>query len=193
MIYVYIMIQLQEVYVTTAIATWLATAMLHRENKDRDSFQIKEIFQKIRHEDLIQTRDNTLMTHITVHCVANTKSWTNIHRKLYRVSTGRYRLYKDGDDYHPSREGGQSAPSADEVPANYRNLIELYHSEYNTGPKPEKPKSIDPIFTLVEEGNRVKVPSNILERLDLKPANYLAFVENASGEIVLKKARLQVD
>ena len=132
---------------STAIATWLATALLHTENKNMESFQAKEIFQKIRDEDLIQTKDNTLMAHITVHCVANTKPWPNIHRKLYRVSSGRYRLYKDGDDYHPSREGGQSAPSADEVPAKYRHLIEWYHSEYNTGPKPKKPKTVDPEST----------------------------------------------
>lgn len=184
------MIQLQ-VNMTTSIATWLATAMLHKENKDVDSFQIKEIFQKIRDENLIQTSDNTLMAHITVHCVANTKPWPNIHRKLYRVSSGRYRLYKDGDDYHPSREGGQSAPSQDEVPVEYKHLIEWYHSVYNKGTEKAKPKSSNLTFTTIEDG-KVKVPTTILERLDLKESDYLAFVENANGEIVLKKARLQV-
>ena len=181
-----------DIQMTTAVATWLATALLHTENKDRESFQAKEIFQKIRDEDLIQTHDNTLMAHITVHCVANTKPQPNTHRKLFRVSPGRYRLYKDGDDYHSLREGGQSVPSPDVVPTKYRNLIEWYNSEYNTGPKPEKPKSTDPIFTLVEEGDRVRIPTNILERLDLKQDDYLAFIENASGEIVLKKGKLQI-
>jgi len=188
------MIQL-EIHMTTAIATWLATALLHTENKDRDSFQIKEIFQKIRDEDLIQTSDNTLMAHITVHCVANTKPWPNIHRKLLRVSPGRYRLYKDGDDYHPSREGGQSAPSADEVPVKYRDLIEWYNAKYNVGTEPKKSKSAGLTVTPVEEDGRAKIPANILERIDLDPKqdDYLAFVENASGEIILKKARLQVE
>ena len=178
--------------ISTAIAVWLATTMLHQKNKDRDSFQAKEIFQKIRNENLIQTRDNTLMAHITVHCVANTKPWPSTHRKLYRVSAGRYRLYKDTDDCHPSREGGQSAPSADEVPRNHRELVEWYYKEYNTGQRLEKPKTMDLVFTPVEEGNTVRVSTDILEKLDLKQGDYLAFVENASGEIVLKKARLQV-
>ena len=178
---------------STAIAVWIATALLHRENKEKEDFQIKDIFQKVRDEDLIQTADSTIMAHITVHCVANTKPWPNKHRKLYRTLPGWYRLYKDGDDYHASREGGWTIPSPSEMPSKYRDLIEWYNAEYNAGTEPKKSKSASLIFTSVEEDGRAKIPANILERLDLKQDDYLAFVENVSGEIILKKARLQVE
>jgi len=179
---------------STAIAVWVATALLHRENKEKEDFQIKDIFQKVKDEKLISTADSTIMSHITVHCVANTKPWPNKHRKLYRTLPGWYRLYKDGDDYHTSREGGWTIPSSSEVPAKYRHLIEWYNTEYNAGAKP-KPKSTGLTVTQVEEDGKAKIPTNILEKLDLDPKqdDYLAFVENASGEIILKKARLQVE
>jgi len=117
------------------------------------------------------------------------------HRKLYRTLPGWYRLYKDGDDYHASREGGQTIPSASEIPSKYRDLIDWYNAEYNAGTEPKKSKSAGLTVTPVEEDGRAKIPANILERIDLDPKqdDYLAFVENASGEIILKKARLQVE
>ena len=178
---------------STSAAVWVATALLHRENKEKKDFHIEEIFDKVRSEKLINNADSTIRVYISVHCVANGKPNPTKHKKLFRTFPGWYRLYRDGDDYNPLRERGKSAPSPSEVPAKYRGLIEWYNAEYNVGIKSKKLKSASLTFTTVEEGNRVKVPSNILERLDLKQDDYITFIETASGEIVLKKARLQVE
>jgi len=181
-----------DISMTTSSAVWVATAMLHQENKDRDAFQPKEIFKKIRDNNLVQTKDSTIMAHITVHCVANSKPWPNTHRKLFRVSSGWYRLYKNGDEYNPQREGGASAPLQDTIPSKYRNLLDWYNTKYNTG---SKTKSTKPslTFTTLEKDGVVKLSANILSKLKLAEGDYVAFVENSIGDITLKKATMQVE
>ena len=101
---------------STSIAVWIATAVLHNENKEKDAFPVRKIFQKVRDLKLSQTADVTVLAHISTHCVANTKAWPNTHRKLFRVSTGWYRLYKPGDDFHPSRKNGHRDRSRRRAP-----------------------------------------------------------------------------
>jgi len=185
-----------EISLTTANAVWIATALLHSENDENKTFACKEIFQKVRDQNLVQTEDVTVFAHISTHCVANTKPWPNVHRKLLRVATGRYRLYKPGDDFHPSRKNGQSAPLADEVPPKYRNLIDWYHNEYckeiSSLPVSTMTHSNFPITTIEKEGT-IKIPTSVLEKLQLQDGDYLAFVESPAGGVELRKARVQLE
>ena len=41
------------------------------------------------------------------------------------------RLFKDGDDYHPYREGGKTKPRKSDIPEKYWPLLEWYDKEYN--------------------------------------------------------------
>lgn len=178
---------------STAIAIWIATALLHIQNKGRDSFHTNEIADMVRNEGLVDTSPNTIMSHITVHCVANTKPWPNTHRKLFRISPGWYRLYKDGDEYHPARRNGQSIPPIDVIPNEYRKVVEWYNLKYNIGVKPKKVESSGLQFTSVENNGFVKIPVYILDKLSLQENDLIAFVENATGNIILKKARIEVE
>ena len=185
--------QYSSLQMSTAIATWIATALLHMQNKGRDSFRTNEIVDMIRKEGLVNTSHNTLMAHITVHCVANTKPWPNVHRKLFRVSPGWYRLYKDGDEYHPARRNGQSVPPIEKIPLEYRKTVEWYNEKYNIDTKPKKVESHGLQFTSIENNGFVKIPIHILDKLSLQENDLIAFVENSDGEVVLKKARIEVE
>jgi len=178
---------------TTPNAVWIATTLLQQTHKDKDAFQPREIFKKMRELKLVQTVDVTILAHISTHCVANTKAVPATHRKLFRVSPGWYRLYKDGDEYHPTREGGISAPPPNEIPTKYRNLIEWYNQKYNIGGKEKKVKTASLLFTSLEKDGIVKLPHNILSKLKLEEGDYVAFVENSIGDITIKKAVMQVE
>jgi hypothetical protein len=44
----------------------------------------------------------------------------------------RRRLYRTGDPYHLSRDGSKTTPEPEELPTQYRNLLDWYRDEYNT-------------------------------------------------------------
>ncbi len=178
---------------TTPNAVWIATTLLQQTHKDRDAFQPREIFKKMRELKLVQTADVTLLAHISTHCVANTKAVPATHRKLFRVSPGWYRLYKNGDECDPTREGGISAPPPNEIPAKYRNLIEWYNQKYNIGGKEKNSKTPNLLFTSLEKDGMLKLPQNILSKLHLEEGDYVAFVENPIGGITLRKLKMQVE
>lgn len=116
-------------YVTAAVAVWIATATLHQENRGRDAFSIKEITDRVQKQNLHNSGMSTIKAHIYGHCVANLKANRATHRKLYKTR-GEYRLYRNGDDYHPSRNRGQAEPSTIQLPKEYHHLIKWYYDEY---------------------------------------------------------------
>jgi len=181
---------------TTANAVWITTALLHRENKDKDAFQSNEIFHKLKDLGLNKTEDVTIKAHISTHCVANTKAWPNPHRKLLRVSTGWYRLFRPGDPFDPSRENGQTAPMAEEIPSEYSKLITWYHNEYckvkSKVPQAKTPAPNYP-YTRIENDGIAKIPNSVLKKLHLQEGDFVVFVEGLKGELMLKKARLQLE
>ncbi len=117
--------------VSAAIAVWIATAMLHKEHGLHKIFSNQTIIEKVIQQKLCNVSDKTISDHVAGHCVANAPTTTSsTHRKLYRVSSGMYRLYKRGEPYHHTREHCKIAPLAFQLPDEYKELRSWYDKEY---------------------------------------------------------------
>lgn len=175
---------------------WIAVALLHTENKEKDVFQVKQIFQKAKDLGLSHAADETLMMHISLHCVANAKAQPNKHRKLFRIASGWYRLYRTDDPYDISREKGRTAPLAEEIPQEYRYLIEWYNNEYSKKQSSFVQESKDlshAMFAKIENNKILSLPDDICNFLQVDDGDYLAFIMKAKGEVLLKKARMKLE
>jgi len=162
-------------------------------NPERKEFQKKEIFEKVIELGLLNATESTLSTHISSMCVANRPAQPDTHRKLYRVANGWFRLFRPGDDYHPSRENGKIEPLSDQIPEKFHNLLSWYRDEYCKSANPQKVSIQNLPFTRIETNGLVKFPSKILKKMKLQEGDYIAFVENSNGEITLKRAKIQVE
>ena len=116
--------------VSAATAIWIATATLHQQYGIRCYFSNKDIVNQVIKQNLTSVNTSTIQMHVSSHCVANNKARPNKHRKLYRVSNGRYRLYRTGDYYNPSRAGGQAEPNIEEIPEQYKDLLKWHKDEF---------------------------------------------------------------
>ena len=63
---------------------------------------------------------------------------------LFETSKGQRRLFKPGDPFDPRRNLGRFTPRKDEMPQNYRELIDWYWNEYVGGGR----QAADPILSL---------------------------------------------
>lgn len=111
-------------------AVWIATALLHREDPEREAFEVEAIQARAREEDLVD-RPDRLEVQATVQCVANMSPNPGTHRYLYATPDGLRRLYRTGDDFHPQRADGPTVPEADELPDEHRELLDWYHEEWD--------------------------------------------------------------
>ena len=57
--------------VKVATETWIATALLHKENPDRTDFTVKEILERAQKEGIHGTLRPGVRVHAVLHCVAN--------------------------------------------------------------------------------------------------------------------------
>jgi hypothetical protein len=117
--------------VTIADEVWIATALLHREHPERQDFTVQEIRARVLKEGITGEVRAGLETHIRQHCVANLPSETNRARLLYATTTRTRRLFREGDPYDPRRAGGRVAPLAENIPEEYRFLLDWYALEYS--------------------------------------------------------------
>jgi hypothetical protein len=122
---------------------WVATALLHREHPDRPDFSKQQIRQRAHQEYPEGASRPGISQHISTHCVASKAPSPAKHRMLTRTGTGRRRLFRTGDKFHPLRSAGNVAPPRDDLPENYHYLLDWYETEYNrqatTGEPEEKP------------------------------------------------------
>src|SRR4030095_14447984 len=126
--------------ITIADEVWVSTALLHRDHPDRADFTVAEIRDRVLREGLAGELRAGVETHIREHCVANRPRDPNRARLLYATDTGRRRLFREGDEYHPGRAGGRVMPLRDNVPADYRYLLDWYAADYS--PR----SSVDPLL-----------------------------------------------
>jgi hypothetical protein len=115
---------LQQIKVADEV--WIAAALLQREYPIATDFSIEEIVERARQEGLHRPLRPGVYVHVVQHCVANRPPNPGRYRILYETSEGRRRLYREGDAYHPEREGGKFAPDARDIPAVYGELLEWY-------------------------------------------------------------------
>jgi hypothetical protein len=129
---------------------WIATALLHKEHPDRADFANEEIIERVRREGLVRPVSPGVYVHISQHCVANRRPYPNRYRILFETSPGRRRLFRDGDPYHPQREGSKTTPEREELPPEYRNLLDWYR-EWNRNTVKDRIKN-DPLLALYGSG-----------------------------------------
>lgn len=127
--------------IKVADQVWVATALLHREHPERSDFSKQEIFARAEHEDPEGARRPGISQHISTHCVASKKPNPAKHRMLTRTGTGRRRLFRTGDKFHPLRSGGNVAPSREDLPEKYHSLLDWYEQVYNRPAKDEQDPS----------------------------------------------------
>ena len=105
---------------------WIATALLHRQHPNRDDFTVREIVQQAEAKKLTgRPLRPGVQVFAYLHGVANKAPNPGRDRILVETSKGRRRLFRPGDSYHP-RRGGRAIPRADEIPAQYVELIYWY-------------------------------------------------------------------
>lgn len=105
---------------------WIAAALLHREHPERRDFTIEEIVARARREGLGGRLRRGVYVHVVQHCVANRPANPGRYRMLFEASPGRRRLFREGDAYHPSREGSKTVPETSDMPHGYAGLLSWY-------------------------------------------------------------------
>src|SRR5438067_4892570 len=104
--------------ILVADEAWVALAHLHRRFPDRDSFSAKEILESARLGKAHPELRPGLQAHINLHNVANVPANSAQYRMFYRTGAGTYRLFRPGDDFHPSRKS-KTAPKREQLPPQY--------------------------------------------------------------------------
>src|SRR5262245_12444215 len=118
------------VHVAVADEVWIATALLHQENPEREDFRAHEILERVLQENLTGTLRRGVEHHVSYHCVANKKPNPGRHRMLYATGPGTRRLFREGDAYDPGRTG-KTTPERESIPAKYGPLLDWYHNSYS--------------------------------------------------------------
>jgi hypothetical protein len=145
---------------------WIVTALLHREEPERQDFTISEIVKRAEQERIVGPVRAGFRPHVSLHCVANLPPNPGKQRMLYATGKRTRRLYRPGDDYHPLREGSDEHPSRHDLPEEYRGLLDWYESEYCKKTLPRAPA--DPFLELFGSGHEVwadEKPDDYLRRL----------------------------
>ena len=99
----------------------VATALLHREQPKLADFAVEDIVDRAQKEGLVQPLRPGVYVHAVQHCVANRPPNPGRYRMLFETGSGRRRLFRKGDIYHPAREGAKVTPAPEDVPAAYRS------------------------------------------------------------------------
>ena len=132
---------LAAVELSVANQVWLATALLHYENRDRTYFSNEEIHRRCEEVDREGARRGGISLHISTHCVASKPARPAKHRILTATGRGRRRLFRPGDPEHPDRGSGKISPLREELPEKYRYLVDWYETEYARAPEREMPNT----------------------------------------------------
>ena len=117
------------VLLTLADEVWVTVALLHREHPEAADFSVDEIVERRNAETAMGSARAGYRVHVLQHCVANRAPNPGRLRVLYETGSGRRRLYRPGDPSHPLRADAKTHPAAQDLPSDYRGLLDWY-SEY---------------------------------------------------------------
>ena len=140
--------------VKVADETFLATALLHRENPSRVDFTITEIVERAERENLFGELRPGVRIHATLHCVANREPNPGNYRMLYATGKGTRRLLLDGDDIHPER-AGKIFPDPEAVPLQYHELIAWAQQRYHKARPPGRSRWLGSVLDLAGAGKHL--------------------------------------
>ena len=187
---------LGEIKPSTHDVIWIATSRLLIRNKTRDVFSVSEIFKEVNELELPSISDSTIKQHISSHCVANTGASPDTHRKLFRVDMGFYRLYRPGDLYFRSREGGKIVPAQEMIPEKYRYLITWYENEYckkeSSTSQETSPYEVNPPYVRIDQERQIKIPYDVSRELDVVNGDYVCFIKLPNGTMQIKKVHVSL-
>lgn len=132
---------------------WCALALLHQEQDTRESFSAREILDRVRAERISPELRPGVQAHIYLHNVANLEPNSARYRMFYKLPTDTYRLFRPGDQAHPSRKG-KMKPTREQLPDKYHYLLDWYDREYcanQTGMREED----DPVLKMRGVGKEI--------------------------------------
>ena len=132
---------------------WIATALLHRENPDREDFAVAEIVERARREGLTSELRPSVYVHAVLHSVANRPPNPARSRMLFETAPNRRRLYRPGDPAHETRRGAKMTPSRSAIPSEYHPLLDWYQREY--APLRRHRPEVDPLLALRGSGREL--------------------------------------
>ncbi len=91
--------------------------------------------------------------HVLQHCVANRPPNPGRYRMLYESAPGRRRLFRNGDNYDPAREGAKTVPPRQDIPPEYAGLLDWYR-DWSQDSIEERIKN-DPLLALRGSGKEL--------------------------------------
>lgn len=139
-----------EVRLKIADEVWIATALLHQEHPEQSDFTIGQIMERAAKSTGRPQLRPGVYVHIVQHCVANRAPSPGRYRMLVETSPGRRRLFRVGDSYDAAREGSKTTPEREDIPAEYRALLNWYY-EWGQDNVEERIKN-DPLLALYGDG-----------------------------------------
>jgi hypothetical protein len=139
--------------VKIADQVWIATLLLHKEKPEQPDFAMDEIVERVAREAIYESSRTSVYVHVVQHCVANRPPNPARYRILFETTSGRRRLFRKGDAYHPAREGAKITPNPEDLPQDYRGLLAWYRDWCSTISRaaPE----IDPLLDLAGSGRHL--------------------------------------
>lgn len=115
-------------HIKIADQVWIALALLLKEKPEAEGFSVSQIKDRVRQEFGVVAPG--IEPHIRQHCLAEKEPKPGRYRMLVKAAKDKYRLFREGDSYHPDREGTKTRPSLADIPAQYRHLLDWYEEEY---------------------------------------------------------------
>ncbi len=185
-----------------ADAVWAATALLHRENPEREDFEVQEIVSRAIRENFVGGFRPGLQPHASWHCVANKKPNGGRYRMLYETVRGRRRLLRAGDRCHPDRNGDVT-PEKSALPAAWQTLVDWYDKVYANQEPPSIPVSAGShadektltsnlsvsrsasTSSFVSAGGAFVIPENLRRELGLQEGTHVS-VHREQGRLVMQ-------
>ncbi|MGA2371102.1 MAG: hypothetical protein ACLPPV_17090 [Candidatus Korobacteraceae bacterium] len=132
---------------------WIIAALLQKDHPEKADFSVEEIMDRAQREKLTNPLRPGVYVHVIQHCVANRAPNPGRYRMLFETSSGRRRLFRHGDIYHPAREGGKITPSPENMPLRFCKLLDWYR-EWSTKAV-RAPADQDPLLQLRGSGRRL--------------------------------------
>jgi hypothetical protein len=115
--------------IRVADEAWIGLALLQREHPEKESFTAREILDRVKTEGATSELRPGVQVHIYLHNVANVEPNSARYRMFWKLPNDTYRLIRAGDHSHPSRKG-KTKPERDELPDQYRYLLDWYEQKY---------------------------------------------------------------
>jgi hypothetical protein len=142
-----------ELQIKVADEVWIATALLHREHPEVADFKIEEVMERAGKEAGKRVLRPGVYVHIVQHCVANRSPNPGRYRMLFETAPGRRRLFRNGDNSDPAREGSKIVPTRQDIPPEYSDLLDWYR-DWNKDRVEERIQN-DPLLALYGDGKEL--------------------------------------